>query len=89
MDWKPKKKGPSMRRLYLEFFVLGWVIAGLLYVFTAPIWVCYLAGLPVMPLMVYRLIQLNPPGDEPRLTPKESLTGWLKLCGRRLRLYRP
>jgi len=42
-----------------------------------------------MPLLAYRLIQLSPPEAEPQRTRLESLTGWLKLCGRRLRLYRP
>jgi hypothetical protein len=85
MNSKSEKLARSMRRLKVEAFLLGCLIAGALYVFDAPAWTCYFAGVPAVPLLVIRMIQIDPPGEERALTRRESLTGWLKLCGNRLR----
>jgi hypothetical protein len=75
----------ALRRLKVEAFLLGCLIAGALYVFDAPTWACYLAGVPALPFLLIRMIQIDPPGEVRALTRRESLTGWLKLCGNRLR----
>jgi len=85
MNSKSEKLAHSLRRLKMEAFLLGCLIAGALYVFDAPAWTCYFAGVPAVPLLVIRMIQIDPPGEERALTRRESLTGWLRLCGRRLR----
>ena len=85
MNSQSEKLARSVRRLKVEAFLLGCLIAGALYVFDAPIWACYLAGVPAVPLLIFRLYQIDPPGEERALTRRESLTGWLRLCGNRLR----
>jgi hypothetical protein len=85
MNSPSEKLAHSLRRLKVEAFLLGCLIAGALYVFDAPIWVCYLAAVPAVPLLFIRTLQMDPPGKERALTRRESLTGWLRLCGNRLR----
>jgi hypothetical protein len=85
MNSQSEKLARSLRRLKVEAFLLGCLIAGALYVFDAPIWACYLACVPAIPLLFIRMLQIDPPGEERALTRRESLTGWLRLCGNRLR----
>jgi hypothetical protein len=85
MNSQSEKLARSLRRLKVEAFLLGCLIAGALYVFDAPIWACYLAGVPAVPLLLIRMVQIDPPGAERALTRRESLTGWLRLCGNRIR----
>jgi hypothetical protein len=85
MNSQTEKLARSLRRLKVEAFLLGCLIAGALYVFDAPIWACYLAGVPAVPLLLIRMVQIDPPGEERALTRRESLTGWLRLCGNRIR----
>jgi hypothetical protein len=85
MNSQSEKLARSIRRLKVEAFLLGCLIAGALYVFDAPIWACYLAGVPAVPYLAIRMLQIDPPGEERALTRRESLTGWLRLCGHRLR----
>lgn len=85
MNSHSEKQARVARRLMVEAFLLGWLIAGALYVLDAPVWACYLACVPAIPLLVMRLLQMEPPREEPTLTRRESLTGWLRLCSRRLR----
>lgn len=85
MNSQSEKLARSVRRLKVEAFLLGCLIAGALYVFDAPVWACYLAGVPAIPFLAFRLLQIDPPGEERAATRRESLTGWLKLCGNRVR----
>jgi hypothetical protein len=85
MNSKSEKLARSLRRLKVEALLLGCLIAGALYVFDAPAWTCYFAGVPALPFLLIRMIQIDPPGEERALTRRESLTGWLRLCGNRLR----
>ena len=85
MNSQSEKLARSVRRLKVEAFLLGCLIAGALYVFDAPIWACYLAGVPAVAFLAIRMVQIDPPGEGRALTRRESLTGWLRLCGRRLR----
>ena len=85
MNSQSEKLSHSVRRLKVEAFLLGCLIGGALYIFDAPIWVCYLAGVPAVPFLAIRFLQIDPPGEERAATRREALTGWLKLCTRRLR----
>jgi hypothetical protein len=66
MDARHKKPPPSMRRTMVEFFVLGWLVSGALFVLDAPVWAFYAIAVPITPLIVHRVYVMDPKPRERR-----------------------
>jgi hypothetical protein len=66
MDSHDKKPPHSMRRLMAEAFLLGIVMSVLLVAFRVPTWAAYLAGVPLVPLLAFRLPRMDTKPSERR-----------------------
>ena len=59
MDSRHEKEPHSMRRLRAEALLLGTVVSVTLLLLGAPVWTFYLGGVLTLPLLAYRLPQMD------------------------------
>ncbi len=59
MNSRPEKEPHSMGRLSVEALLLGTVVSVTLLLLRAPVWTFYLGGVLALPLLVFRLPQMD------------------------------